>query len=157
MVPNHQVDQDAYQKYVSEFAENQNVQLKVKEVFLHFTQKLFDLMEQYLDIEDIVRVDEETDPMDMVVDPTNLGNERAFAILKFYEKRFIGLSFGCLSALTIAKFNDLPRWLQNFSDDKLLDAHRSIRANQSLSRDAHAVQENHMQMNTKRRLDKVIL
>ena len=157
LVPNHQVDQDAYQKYVSEFAENQNVQLKVKEVFLHFTQKLFDLMEQYLDIEDIVRVDEETDPMDMVVDPTNLGNERAFAILKFYEKRFIGLSFGCLSALTIAKFNDLPRWLQNFSDDKLLDAHRSIRANQSLSRDAHAVQENHMQMNTKRRLDKVIL
>ena len=157
LVPNHQVDRDAYQKYVSEFAENEAVQLKVKEVFLHFTQKLLDLMEQYLEIEDIVRIDEETDPMDMVVDPTNLGVERSFAILKFFEKRFIGLSFGCLSALTIAKFNNLPRWLENFSDDKLLDAHRSIRTNQSLARDDHSVQENHIQMNTKRRLDKVII
>ena len=114
-------------------------------------------MEQHLNIEDIVRIDEETNPMDMVVDPTNLGVERSFAILKFFEKRFIGLSFGCLSALTIAKFNDLPRWLENFSDDKLLDAHRSIRTNQSLARDDHSVQENHIQMNTKRRLDKVII
>ena len=77
----------------------------------------------------------------MVIDPTNLGIERSFGLLKFFEGRFIRLSFGCLSALTIAKFNNLPQWLPAFDDEDLLIAHDSERTNQSLSRDVHLIQK----------------
>ena len=67
------------------------------------------------------------------------------------------MSFGCLSALTIAKFNDLPRWLSAFDDEELLQAHDSVSANQSLCRDVHAIQKNHMQVNTEKSLNQVII
>ena len=93
----------------------------------------------------------------MVIDPTNLGIERSFGLLKFFEGRFIRLSFGCLSALTIAKFNNLPQWLPAFDDEDLLIAHDSERTNQSLSRDVHLIQKNHMQANTEQSLNQVII
>ena len=57
------------------------------------------------------------------------------------EGRFIRLSFGCLAALTIAKFNNLPQWLPAFDDEELVNAHDSERTNQSLSRDVHLIQK----------------
>ena len=93
----------------------------------------------------------------MVIDQTNLGIERSFGLLKFFEGRFIRLSFGCLSALTIAKFNNLPQWLAAFDDEDLLIAHDSERTNQSLSRDVHLIQKNHMQANTEQSLNQVII
>ena len=108
---NQQVDQNAYEKYNREFSQNQEVQTKTREVFIHFTRKIFELMEQHLEID---RFDEETDGLDMIVDPTNLGVERSFGIMKFYESRFTSLTFGTLSALTISKFNDLPKFNAGF-------------------------------------------
>ena len=70
-------------------------------------------------MDDSYQVDEETDGLDMIVDPTNLGIERSFGILKYYESQFVNLSFGTLLALTIAKFNDLPQWLHTFTDAEL--------------------------------------
>ena len=151
---NQQVDQNAYEKYNREFSQNQEVQTKTREVFIHFTRKIFELMEQHLEID---RFDEETDGLDMIVDPTNLGVERSFGIMKFYESRFTSLTFGTLSALTISKFNDLPQWLDTLTDEKLLGAHNSERTNQSISRDEHLIQEIHMQMNTERSLRQVSL
>ena len=155
LVRNHQVDRDATQRYVSDFANNVDVQTKTKEVFLYFTGKLFDLMEPYLSIDESIQDDDGTDNLDRLVDPTNLGIERSFGIMKFYEARFINLSFGCLSAITISKFNDLPKWLESFPDEELLVAHGSVRTNQSVARDAHEVQQGHLRVNTERRLDKV--
>ena len=132
---NEEVDRVAHQKFVAEFSNNLEVQAKTREVFLHFTTKIVDLMEPYLETEDSNGVDTEGDHLDMVIDPTNLAIERSFGLLKFFEERFIRLSFGCLSALTIAKFNNLPQWLPTFDDEKLLKAHDSERTNQSLSRD----------------------
>ena len=114
-------------------------------------------MEPYLETEDSNGVDTEADHLDMVIDPTNLAIERSFGLLKFFEGRFIRLSFGCLSALTIAKFNNLPQWLPAFDDKELLHAHDSERTNQSLSRDVHLIQKNHMQTNTERSLNQVII
>ena len=113
-------------------------------------------MEPYLRIDETILDDDGTDRLDMVVDPTNLGIERSFGIMKFYEARFINLSFGCLSAMTISKFNDLPQSLDSFSDEQLLAAHNSVRTNQSLARDAHSLQRDHLRVNTERRLDKVL-
>ena len=104
---------------------------------------------------EIDRFDEETDGLDMIVDPTNLGVERSFGIMKFYESRFTSLTFGTLSALTISKFNDLPQWLDTLTDEKIFEAHNSERTNQSISRDEHLIQETHMQMNTERSLTQV--
>ena len=154
---NSEVDRDAHQKYVAEFSNNLEIQTKTREVFLHFSGKIIDLMEPYLEIEDSHSMDAETDHLDTIIDPTNLSIERAFGLMKFYERRFIQLSFGCLSALTIAKFNDLPRWLPAFNDDELLQAHDSVSTNQSLSRDVHAIQQNHMQVNTEKSLNQVII
>ena len=61
----------------------------------------------------------------MIVDPTNLGVERSFGIMKFYESRFTGLTFGTLSAMTISKFNDLPQWLETLTN-RLRSFHTSI-------------------------------
>ena len=142
---NEEVDRVAHQKYVNEFSNNLEVQKKTKEVFLHFTTKIVDLMEPYLETEDSNGIDTEADHLDMVIDPTNLAIERSFGLLKFFEERFIRLSFGCLSALTIAKFNNLPKWLPAFDDEKLLKANDSERTNQTLSRDVHLTQQNYMQ------------
>ena len=138
---NEKVDRVAHQKYVDNFSDNLEVQNKTKEVFLHFTTKIVDLMEPYLETEESNGVDTEADHLDMVIDPTNLAIERSFGLLKFFEGRFIRLSFGCLSALTIAKFNNLPQWLPAFDDEELLHAHDSERTNQSLSRDVHLIQK----------------
>ena len=154
---NSEVDRDAHQKYVAEFSDNLEVQTKTREVFLHFSGKIIDLMEPYLEIEDSHSMDAETDHLDTIIDPTNLAIERAFGLMKFYERRFIQLSFGCLSALTIAKFNDLPRWLSAFNDEELLQAHDSVSTNQSVCRDVHAIQKNHMQVNTEKSLNQVII
>ena len=123
---NAEVDRDAHQKYVAEFFNNLEVQTKTREVFLHFSGKIIDLIEPYLD-------------------------------WGFYERRFIQLSFGCLSALTIAKFNDLSKWLPAFNDEELLKAHDSVSTNHSLSRDVHVIQKNHMKVNTERSLNQVII
>ena len=114
-------------------------------------------MEPYLETEDSNGIDTGADHLDMVIDPTNLAIERSFGLLKFFEERFIRLSFGCLSALIIAKFNNLPQWLPAFDDEKLLNAHDSERSNQSLSRDVHLIQKNHMQANTEQSLNQVII
>ena len=116
-----------------------------------------DLMKPYFETEDSNGINTENDDLDMVIDPTNLAIERSFGILKFFERRFIQLSFGCLSALTIAKFNDLPQWLPTFDDEELLHAHDSERTNQSVSRDVHLLQTNHLKVNTERSLNKVII
>ena len=154
---NEEVDRVAHQKYIAEFSNNQEVQTKTREVFLHFTTKIMDLMKPYLETEDSNGINTEADDLDMVMDPTNLAIERSFGILKFFEGRFIQLSFGCLSALTIAKFNDLPQWLPAFDDEELLHAHDSERSNQSISRDVHLIQKIHMQANTERSLNQVII
>ena len=154
---NEEVDRVAHQKYIAEFSNNQEVQTKTREVFLHFTTKIMDLMKPYLETEDSNGINTENDDLDMVIDPTNLAIERSFGILKFFEGRFIQLSFGCLSALTIAKFIDLPQWLRAFDDEELLHAHDSERTNQSISRDVHLIQKNHMQANTERSLNQVII
>ena len=118
LLRNKQVDQDAYEKYNQEFSQNQEVQTKTREVFIHFTRKIFELIEQHLEID---QFDEETDRLDTNVDPTNLGVERSFGIMKFFESCYASLSFGTLSALTISKFNDLPQWLDTFTNEKLFE------------------------------------
>ena len=42
LLRNKQVDQDAYEKYNREFSQNQEVQTKTREVFIHFTRKIFE-------------------------------------------------------------------------------------------------------------------
>ena len=86
---------------------------KLDKFFLHFTGKIVDLMKPYLVIEDSNDMDAEADGLDTIIDPTNFGIERSFGLLKFFERRFIQLSFDCLSSLTIGKFNDLPKYLPN--------------------------------------------
>ena len=76
------------------------------------------MIEQHLEID---QFDEETDRLDTNVDPTNLGVERSFGIMKFFESRYASLSFGTLSALTISKFNDLPQWLDTFTNEKFFE------------------------------------
>ena len=93
LLRNEQVDRDADHKFVDEFSNNLEVQTKTRDVFLHFTWKIVDLMEPYLDIEDSNDVDAEADGLDTIIDPTNLGIERSFGLLKFFERRFIQLSF----------------------------------------------------------------
>ena len=65
LLRNKQVDQDAYEKYNREFSQNQEVQTKTREVFIHFTRKIFELIEQHLEID---QFDEETDRLDTNVD-----------------------------------------------------------------------------------------
>ena len=105
--------------------------------------------EHYLD-------DNGVDRLDMLVDPTNLGIERSFGIMKFYEARFINLSFGCLSAMTISKFNNLPKWIDTIGDDELVAAHDSVRMNQSIARASHMIQQDHLRLNTERRMTEVL-
>ena len=140
MSRSEQVDRDAHEKFIAEFSNNDEVQTKTREVFLHFTGKIIDLMEPYLEMDGIDAA--ANDDLDTIIDPTNLGIERAFGLLKFFEGRFIRLSFGCLSAMTIAKFNNLPRWLSTFDDEELINAFDAIGTNQIRSRDAHLIQEN---------------
>ena len=58
---NEEVDRVAHQKFVAEFSNNLEVQAKTREVFLHFTTKIIDLMEPYLETEASNGIDTEAD------------------------------------------------------------------------------------------------
>ena len=152
------VEEQAHLKYNAEFSNNEEIQLLSKDVFVDFATKLLDLMKPYLDLAEIDRPansGEEDDKADKI-DPTNLGIERSFGILKFFETRFHCLTFGTLSELTIAKFNKLPDQLHLFSDSDLLDAQQSIRQTQSVARQRHSAQQDFMRDNAIRQQDKVL-
>ena len=57
----NEVDRVAHQKFVAEFSNNLEVQAKTREVFLHFTTKIIDLMEPYLETEASNGIDTEAD------------------------------------------------------------------------------------------------
>ena len=64
-----------------------------KRSFVHFTGKIIELMESYLELEDFYDMDVKADGLDTIIDPTNKGIERSFGLTKFFERRFIQLSF----------------------------------------------------------------
>ena len=75
------MDREAQDRFKNEFDHSEEIQLLRKEVYLHFTTKLIELIAPYLAI-----IEDADD--DEMVDPTNVGFERNFGILKFVEDRF---------------------------------------------------------------------
>jgi len=91
-----------------------------------------------------------------IIDPANIGIERCFGVMKFFEDRFKRLTFGALSQLTIAKCNKLTDQLSDISDDELLSANRLVRQDQRASRESVLHQRDMIRSNNERRLTEVI-
>ena len=160
---NHPIDEQAHQKFMNEFANDQDVQSNVREVFIHYTTKIYDLMEPYLSLgasEEAESNDEDdsTDEVDTdIIEPANIGVERCFAVMKFYEERFKNLAFGALSQLTIAKCNRLQDELENITDEELISANRQARQNQRSARESVSTQRGFIRLNNERKLSKVCI
>ena len=157
------IDEQAHQKFLAEYSNNEEVQANVREVFVHFASKIYDLMTPYLEDEEIEEPEssEEQDDEDSVesdiIEPANIGVERCFAVMKFYEERFKSMAFGALSQLTIAKCNHLQDELKTITDDELIAANRSVRDNQQTARESVLRQRDFIKLNTERKLAKVNL
>ena len=156
-----QIDEQAHRKFLNEFSDNADVQTMVRQVFIHFSTKIYDLMTPYLSCADSDEseshedVPEEND--EDIIEPANIGVERCFGMMKFYEERFKNLAFGAMSQLTVAKCNRLTDDLNNITDEELILANRMVRQNQQESMESVAIQRNHIKLNLERKLAKVLL
>ena len=157
---NGQIDEQAHQKYLNEFSDNEDVQTMVRQVFVHFTTKIYDLMVPYLSLADSDESESQAEPNSDendsdIIEPANIGVERCFGVMKFYEERFKNLAFGAMSQLTIAKCNRLQDELENVTDEELTFANRMARQNQQQSMENASNQRAFIKMNNERRLAKV--
>ena len=154
------IDQRAHQKFLDEFSANENVQTMVRQIFVYYATEIYDLMTPYLAIVDpdtvSLDLDEEDSDDSEIIEPANIGVERCFGVLKFYEDRFKSLTFDALSQLTIAKCNRLPEELSEITDDELIAANRMARPNQQEARKTVSDQRDFIRLNNQRKLSKVI-
>ena len=62
--------------------------------------------------------------LDRTIDPTNVGCERSFGLLKMYESKFETAGLSNLFNLTISKYNKCSEFIKQCDDDVLLLANR---------------------------------
>ena len=158
----NEIDEKTHEKFLSEFANDESVQSQVREIFVVFTTKIYELVNPYLEIVDQEQenASEEDSGINSddheIIDPANIGIERCFGVMKFFEDRFKRLTFGALSQLTIAKCNKLTDHLSDISDDDLLNANRLVPQDQRASRQSVLHQRDMIRSNVERRLTEVI-
>ena len=149
------IDQRAHQKFLDEFSANENVQTMVRQTFVYYATGMYDLMTPYLTIvdPDTVSLDMGEDDVDdsEIIEPANIGVERCFGVMKFYEDRFKSLTFDALSQLTIAKCNRLPEELSEITDDELIAANRMARLNQQEANKTVSDQRDFIRLNNQRK------
>ena len=159
---NNEIDEKAHEKFLSEFSNDEAIQSQVREIFVVYTTKIYELVNPYLGIVDQEQenASEEDSGINSddheIIDPANIGIERCFGVMKFFEDRFKRLTFGALSQLTIAKCNKLTDQLSDISDDELLNASRLVRQDQRASRESVLHQRDMIRSNNERRLTEVI-
>ena len=159
---NNEIDEKAHEKFLSEFSNDEAIQSQVREIFVLFTTKIYELVNPYMVLVDLEQEDDSEEDSGInsddheVIDPANIGIERCFGMLKFFEERFKSLTFGALSQLTIAKCNELTDHLSEISDEDLLKANRSARQDQRASRESVLHQRDMIRSNNERRLIEVI-
>ena len=159
---NNEIDEKAHEKFLSEFSNDEAIQSQVREIFVLFTTKIYELVNPYMELVDLEQEDDSEEDSGInsddyeVIDPANIGIERCFGMLKFFEERFKSLTFGALSQLTIAKCNELTDHLSEISDEDLLKANRSARQDQRASRESVLHQRDMIRSNNERRLIEVI-
>ena len=158
----NEIDEKAHEKFLSEFSNDEAIQSQVREIFVVYTTKIYELVNPYLGIVDQEQenASEEDSGINSddheIIDPANIGIERCFGVMKFFEDRFKRLTFGALSQLTIAKCNKLTDQLSDISDDELLNANRLVRQDQRASRESVFHQRDMIRSNNERRLTEVI-
>ena len=149
------IHQRACQKFLDEFSANENVQTMVRQTFVYYATGMYDLMTPYLTIvdPDTVSLDMGEDDVDdsEIIEPANIGVERCFGVMKFYEDRFKSLTFDALSQLTIAKCNRLPEELSEITDDELIAANRMARLNQQEANKTVSDQRDFIRLNNQRK------
>ena len=158
----NEIDEKAHEKFLSEFSNDEAIQSQVREIFVVFTTKIYELVNPYLGIVDQEQENDSEEDSGInsddheIIDPANIGIERCFGVMKFFEDRFKRLTFGALSQLTIAKCNKLTDHLSDISDNDLLNANRLARQDQRESRESVLHQRDMIRSNVERRLTEVI-
>ena len=158
----NEIDEKAHEKYVSEISNDEAIQSQVREIFVIFTTKIYELVNPYMGLVDPEQEDESEEDSGInsddheIIDPANIGIERCFGMMKFFEDRFKSLTFGALSQLTIAKCNELTDYLSEISDDDLLNANQLARQDQRSSRESVLHQREMIRSNNERRITEVI-
>ena len=158
----NEIDEKAHEKFMSEFSNDEAIQSQVREIFVVFTTKIYELVNPYLGIVDQEQENDSEEDSGInsddheIIDPANIGIERCFGVMKFFEDRFKRLTFGALSQLTIAKCNKLTDHLSDISDNDLLNANRLARQDQRESRESVLHQRDMIRSNVERRLTEVI-
>ena len=158
----NEIDEKSHSKFLLEFSDDEAIQSRVREIFVVFTTKIYELVNPYMELVDQEQEDDSEEDSGInsddheVIDPANIGIERCFGTMKFFEDRFKSLTFGALSQLTIAKCNKLTDHLSDLSDEDLLNANRLARQDQRASRESVLHQRDMIRSNNERRLTKVI-
>ena len=84
---------------MSEISNDEAIQSQVREIFVIFTTKIYELVNQYLGLVDPEQEDESEEDSGInpddheIIDPANIGIERCFGMMKFFENRFKSLTF----------------------------------------------------------------
>ena len=142
--------------------DDEAIQSQVREIFVVFTTKIYELVNPYLGIVDQAQENDSEEDSGInsddheIIDPANIGIERCFGVMKFFEDRFKRLTFGALSQLTIAKCNKLTDHLSDILDNDLLNANRLARQDQRESRESVLHQRDMIRSNVERRLTEVV-
>ena len=158
----NEIDEKSHSKFLLEFSDDEAIQSRVREIFVVFTTKIYELVNPYMELVDQEQEDDSEEDSGInsddheVIDPANIGIERCFGTMKFFEDRFKSLTFGALSQLTIAKCNKLTDHVSDLSDEDLLNANRLARQDQRASRESVLHQRDMIRSNNERRLTKVI-